>query len=97
MGTLAGGVLLILLLFVLRFVLIIVLLFLFIAAVKELVELLLEIKGFWPFSGVVRLLYKDMFVLPSSFHYRSSVGATFTHAGPRDGAHRRGQRGVEDH
>lgn len=51
-----GRVLHILLHFLLFFVLIIVLCFFFVVVVKELVEMLLEITWFGPFSGVVHLL-----------------------------------------
>lgn len=51
-----GRVLNILLLFLPLFVLIIVLRLFFVVAVKELVEMLLEIMWLWPSSGVIHLL-----------------------------------------
>jgi len=51
---------------------------------KELVELLLEVTGFSPFSVVVCFPYKDLFVSTSSLHRCSSEGLTFTHVGPKD-------------
>lgn len=71
-----------LLLVLLFFIPVIVLFFLVTVAVKELVEMLLEITWFGHFSGLFHLLCEYLFMSPSSLHHCSSEGLSFKHAGP---------------
>lgn len=82
-GTREAGTLSTILLFcLLVFVVTVLLVSFFVVAVKELVEVLLEVVGPGPISGAVHSLFQDLFVLPRSLHHSPSQGLTFTHVGP---------------